>query len=66
MVLDNIKAICEQRGITIHQLEMESGLGNATVRGWGTRCNPSVITLKKVADYLGVTIDSLLEDSGSE
>lgn len=66
MIFDRIKALCEERGITIHQLEVESGLGNATVRGWEGRCSPSVISLKKVADYFGVTIDSLIGGEQNE
>lgn len=62
MIYERIKALCDQRGISIYQLETESGLGNATVRGWEHRCNPSVVSLKKVADYLGVTMDSLIGD----
>ena len=66
MIFERIKALCEQRGITIHQLEVESGLGNATVRGWEDRCSPSVISLKKVADYFGVTMDSLMGGEQNE
>lgn len=59
MLLKTIETICKERGISIAKLEKESGLGNATVRGWDVS-TPSVGTISKVADYLGVTIDYLL------
>ena len=65
MLFDNVSALCESRGITIAKLETETGLGNATVRGWKT-ATPNVATLKKVADYFGVTIDALLTTGGKE
>ena len=59
MLYDNVVSLCKERNISIARLEKESGLGNATVRGWqhGT---PTINTVKKVADYFGVTVDELL------
>lgn len=61
MLFENIKALCKDRGITISKLEKETGLGNATVRGW-EQSSPKVDKLKKVADYFGVTLDDLLKN----
>lgn len=63
-VLNRIKELCEKNHISIARLEKECGLGNATIRGW-QRCTPSVITLKKVADYFGCTIDDLLKEDST-
>lgn len=59
MIFENISSLCKKRKISIAKLEKEAGLGNATIRGWGTS-SPTVEKLKAVADYLGVTIDELL------
>lgn len=59
MILENVLRLCKERGISIARLEKETGLGNATVRGWATS-TPQVDKLKAVADYFGVTIDSLI------
>lgn len=60
MIYSKIKNLCETAGITISKLEEEAGLGNGTVGGWRTAI-PAVDTVKKVADVLGVSVDSLLE-----
>ena len=62
MVFSNIASLCKDRDISIAKLEREIGLGNATIRTWKTS-SPSVDRLKLVADYFGVTVDSLISDS---
>lgn len=61
MILSNIARLCKEKGISIARLERELGFGNATIRGWGVS-SPSVDNLKKVANFFGVTIDSLIAD----
>ena len=61
MIFTNVSKLCKQRGISIAKLERETGLGNATIRGWETS-SPTVDKLKAVADYFGVTVDSLLSE----
>lgn len=65
-MVEKIKALCEQRGITIYRLEHDTGIGNGVIAKWKT-CSPRVGTLKKVADYFGVPLDELLaSDSPNE
>ena len=59
MVFDNILELCKKRGITIAKLERETGIGNGTISRWNSS-SPSVKNLKAVADYFGVTMDSLI------
>lgn len=59
----NIELRCEERGISIARLERESGLGNATVRGW-VKSYPRMDSLAKVANYLKVDINDLVKSSG--
>lgn len=59
MVLARILQLCKERGISVSRLEKEVGLGNATIRLWDSS-SPRVDNLKRVADYFGVTVDSLL------
>ena len=59
MILENIRSLCRERGISIARLEKTLGLGNATIRGWGSS-SPSVDKLKQVADYFGTTVDALI------
>lgn len=60
MIYEKISALCAERNISIARLEEETGLGNATIRKWKTSW-PNVEKLKRVADYFGVTVDSLIQ-----
>lgn len=65
MIYTNISNLCRANGISIARLERETGLGNATVRGWANS-SPTVEKLKAVADYFGVTVDALLADDDTK
>lgn len=62
MILKKISKLCEERKISISKLEKECGIGNGTIGRWKDS-TPTVDKLKKVADYFGVTLDELLEES---
>lgn len=51
MIFTNILELCKESGISVAKLERETGLGNATIRGWSTS-SPTVEKLKAVAEYL--------------
>ena len=59
MIYDNISCLCKERGISIAKLERELGIGNGTIGKWANS-SPTAEKLKRVADYFGVTVDSLL------
>ena len=61
MIYTNVSNLCKSHGISIAKLEKELNFGNATVRGW-ISSSPTIEKLKAVADYFGVTVDSLLSD----
>ena len=61
VIYENIKNLCDKKGISIAALEKACGLGNATIRGW-VDSSPRVDRLKPVADYFGVSIDDLLKE----
>lgn len=62
MIFTNVSRLCKERGTSIARLERDLGIGNATVRGW-VRSSPTVDKLKAVADYFGVTVDELLQET---
>ena len=63
-MLERIKGLCNRKGISIRQLERETGLADRTIGRWDTNM-PSIDRVKKVAEYFGVTVDYLLgSDSG--
>lgn len=59
MIFENVKALCDKKGISISQLEKEAGLGNGTIGGWRTSA-PRVDSLQAVAKVLKVKVEKLL------
>lgn len=61
MLLENIRARCADRGITIAELERKTSIGNGVIAKWkdGT---PRLTSVQKVADFFGCTVDDLLSD----
>lgn len=64
MLYDKIKTECIKRKISIKQLEEKTGLSNGVVSKWKS-VSPTVDNVKKVADYLGLTVDELVSDKVS-
>lgn len=62
MLYENVVRLCQERGITIAKLEKDCEFGNATVRSWkGMHDTPRFNSMKKVADYFGVSVDELMK-----
>lgn len=58
-LLEKIKFLCKERGISLIELERSCGVTERTIYRWDTSI-PSVDKVKRVADYFGVTVDELL------
>lgn len=56
-----IKELCKKKNISVTRLEKELGLSNGSVCKW-EKSIPRGDTLVKVANYLGVTADSLISE----
>lgn len=61
MIYNNIKDICNKKGMSISELERQAGLKSGTVAKWKTH-NPQVNNLQAVAKALKVKIGKLLQD----
>lgn len=57
---DNVKAICEERNLPISTLEDSLGFPRSYICKWNKN-EPGIRKVQKVADYLGVPIEKLLE-----
>lgn len=62
MLYDNVERLCAEKGVSICALEAAIKIGNGTIGKWKSS-SARVSTVKKVADYFGVTVDSLLADN---
>ena len=58
-LLDNIRRLCSESGITLTELESKAGLGKNTIYKWDS-VNPSIDKVYLVAKALGVTIEELI------
>lgn len=65
MLLKNISRLCKEKGVSIARLERECGISNGTISRWGTS-SPTVENVRKVAEYLGTTVDALISDVSQE
>lgn len=61
IIYENIKALCDKKGISIMELEKTAGVGNGVVGKW-REAAPMLSTLEKVAKALNVPVTKLLKD----
>ena len=64
MLYDNVKAICNEKGLSISQLERDLDFPRSSICKWNDN-EPGVRKVQKVADYLGVQIEKILEERGN-
>lgn len=62
MLYDKIKEVAKTKSLSIYRIERDLGFSNGSLRKWNNS-TPSATSLKKVANYLNVTLDDLLEES---
>ena len=65
MLYENVKAICARKKIPISTLEKELNFPRSSICKWNEN-EPGIRKVQKVADFLGVPIEKLLEDRPSE
>lgn len=65
MIYENVRRSANKKDMSICKLEKKAGLPNGTIGKWRT-ASPNVSSIKAVADVLGVTVDDLIREDGSE
>lgn len=61
LLYDKIKELAKKKGIPIYKVESDCGYESGAMCRWN-ESSPNAKRLKIVADYLGVTVDELLEE----
>lgn len=61
MDFEKIEQLCAKKGITIAALERETKLSNGTIRNWKRGGKASFEYAARVAEFLGVPMESLLK-----
>lgn len=59
---ENLERLLVRRGMSKVDLSVELGVGQASVYQWCTGVKPRYRTLKKIADFFGVTPEALMAD----
>lgn len=65
MIFDKIKAICDERKISISALERMANLGNGTISGWN-ESSPRLDKIMAVAKVLEIPLSALVEEEVTE
>lgn len=60
MLYNNVKKICGQKKLSIYRMESELGFPRSSICKWNEN-EPGIRKVQKVAKYLGVSIEELLE-----
>lgn len=63
MFYENVQELCRQHKINITRMAKEIGLSNAAAASWKKGSVPKLDTVRKIADYFGVSWESLLDQS---
>lgn len=61
----NLCDLMKQEGVSSSKLARDIGVHTSTVSNWRDGKTPKVEHLQLVADYFGVTVDSLLADNNT-
>lgn len=64
----NLKRILKEKGITAYKISKDLNINESLIYQIlrGDVKNPRVLTLKKIADYLEVTVDELIKEDKHE
>lgn len=61
MFYDYFAELCKHKGTSVSKACEDMGLSRAVAAKWkSTNTNPRMDTVKKISDYFGITVDSLL------
>lgn len=58
-LVERIRFLCSERGVSFNQFEKESGVGRGTAAKWDTN-SPSIEKVSKAAEYFNVSVSYLL------
>ncbi len=61
MIQDFVRTLCEERNISIHALEKQCEIGNGTIGRWNKDVEPSISTLRKIAEFFGINMSDLMK-----
>lgn len=63
---EKYRQLCSELGKSDNAVAFEIGLSNSTVTTWKQGAIPRRPTIKKVADYFGISVEEMMGYSGTE
>lgn len=60
VLIENIRKLCDSKGIKITNLEKELGFGAGIINRWGNEADPSLSKVIQVANYFHVSLDDIV------
>ena len=66
MFFNRLKQLCDEKGISVYRACTDIGLNRSAVAKWKSGGTPNGTTASKLAEYLGVTTDYLLEQTNEK
>lgn len=60
MLYEKVKRLATEKGVSIQQMEHDLGFSSSYLSKWRFS-SPSAVNLQKVANYLGVSMETLME-----
>lgn len=63
-LVNSIKKLCRSKNTSLPKLERELGFSNGSIYKWDENA-PSITKVLQVAQYFGVSVDSLTEENSS-
>lgn len=58
---DKILYLAHRKGESISSLERKSGISNGIIKRWSTTTSPTLENLAKLCNYLGVTLNDIID-----
>ena len=65
MFYDNLKNLCNQRGVKVTNVITSLGISQGSMSHWKSGGVPNAKTLKMFSDYFGVPVDALIYGDGA-
>ena len=59
LMVSTIKKLCAERGMSLKDLEQETGIGTNSIYKWD-KISPAVKSVAVVAQYFGVSVDFII------
>lgn len=65
MFYDNLKNLCNQRGVKVTNVITSLGISQGNLSNWKNGRIPRADSIRKLADYFGVPVDALICGDGA-